>query len=86
MDPLAELLTDVRARSALFTRADLRPPWALRIATGTPLTVATMLRGKAWIVRDHGEPVAIGPHDIALVRGTTPTPSPTTRRPSRPWW
>jgi AraC-like DNA-binding protein len=44
-------------------------PWSLRFAGGAPLTLLTMLDGQGWIIPPHGETVAIGPGDIALVRG-----------------
>lgn len=50
----------------------MRPPWALRMAGGAPLTLATMLNGHAWIVPDQHEPVPIGVGDIAVVRGDVP--------------
>ncbi|CAL9449533.1 IS5 family transposase IS4811 [Actinosynnema sp. ALI-1.44] len=72
MDAVSELLADVRARGAVFRQTIMRPPWALRMATGTPLTLATMLRGRAWIVPDGHEPVPIEPGVVALVRGDVP--------------
>ncbi|MFB4278523.1 AraC family transcriptional regulator [Nonomuraea sp. MTCD27] len=72
MDAVSQLLADVRARGAVFRQTIMRPPWALRMASGAPLTLATMLRGRAWIVPDRHEPVPIGVGDIAVVRGDTP--------------
>ncbi|RKS78703.1 AraC-like DNA-binding protein [Actinomadura pelletieri DSM 43383] len=72
MDAVSELLGDVRARGAVFRRAIMRPPWALRMASGAPLTLATMLRGHAWIVPEQGEPVRVEAGDIAVVRGDEP--------------
>ncbi len=66
---MSELLATVRARGAVFRQTIMRPPWALRMAGGAPLTLATMLRGHAWIVPDRHEPVRIGAGDIAVVRG-----------------
>ncbi|MFF5719782.1 AraC family transcriptional regulator [Streptomyces buecherae] len=72
MDAVSELLGQVRARGAVFRRTIMRPPWALRMASGAPLTLAMMARGRAWIVPERGEPVAIGVGDIAVVRGDAP--------------
>lgn len=47
-------------------------PWSLRFASGSPLTLATMLRGQAWIVPAEGEPVPVGTGDIAIIRGRAP--------------
>lgn len=72
MDALSDLLTDVRARGAVFRQTVMRPPWALRMASGAPLTLAMMLRGRAWIVPDQHEPMLIGDGDVAIVRGDVP--------------
>ncbi|WP_406858856.1 AraC family transcriptional regulator [Streptomyces sp. HUAS MG47] len=72
MDPLAGLLHEVRSNGALFSRNFLAPPWSVRYADGTPLTLLTMLRGTAWIVPGDAEPVALGPGDVAVVAGTEP--------------
>ncbi|SDT45116.1 AraC family transcriptional regulator [Jiangella sp. DSM 45060] len=69
MDALADVLDGVRARSAEFCRAVLEPPWALRIADGAALALATVLRGHAWVVPDDGEPVLVRPGEVAVVRG-----------------
>ncbi|WP_214415049.1 AraC family transcriptional regulator [Sphaerisporangium fuscum] len=72
MDAVSDLLAEVRARGAVFRRTIMRPPWALRMASGAPLTLATMLNGHAWIVSDRHEPVPIGVGDIAVIRGDAP--------------
>ncbi|OQS16099.1 AraC family transcriptional regulator [Nocardia donostiensis] len=72
MDAVSELLAEVRARGAVFRQTIMQPPWALRMASGAPLTLATMLRGRAWIVPDQREPVPIDVGDIVVVRGDTP--------------
>jgi AraC-like DNA-binding protein len=45
------------------------PPWSLRIQDEAPLTVVSMVRGRAWIVLDAGEPVSLAAGDVAIVRG-----------------
>ncbi|WP_280350207.1 AraC family transcriptional regulator [Nocardia abscessus] len=72
MDAVSELLAEVRARGAVFRQSIMRPPWALRMASGAPLTLVTMLRGRAWIVPDQHQAVAIGVGDIAVIRGDVP--------------
>ena len=72
MDPLADLLDGVRARTAAFCRAVLGPPWALRITDGAALTLITPLRGHAWVVPDDGEPVLARTGDVAVVKGPAP--------------
>ncbi len=72
MDPLADLLVGVRARTTAFCQAILEPPWALRIADGAPLALATTLRGHAWIVPDYGDPVLMRTGDVAIIKGPDP--------------
>ncbi|GAB3449291.1 AraC family transcriptional regulator [Actinophytocola sediminis] len=72
MDVVSDLLAEVRARGAVFRQTTMRPPWAMRMASGAPLTLAMMLRGQAWIVPDRHEPVLIRTGDIAVIRGDVP--------------
>lgn len=72
MDPLTDLLDGVRARTAAFCQTILEPPWGLRIEDGAALAFATVMRGHAWIVPDHGEPVPMQLGDVAVVKGPTP--------------
>ncbi len=72
VDPLADLLDGVRARSAAFCQAILEPPWSLRISDGAPLALATTLRGHAWITLGRGEPVLMRTGDVAIVKGPDP--------------
>lgn len=72
MDPFADLLDGVRARTAAFCQAVFEPPWALRIADEAPLALVTILRGQAWVVPDDGEPVQLCTGDVALVKGPGP--------------
>lgn len=69
MDPLADLLDGVRARSAAFCRAILEPPWSMRIADGAALALATTLRGHAWIVPDDDPPVLMRTGDVVIIKG-----------------
>lgn len=72
MEPLADLLDGVRARTAAFCQAVMEPPWALRIADGAALALATTLRGHAWIVPDRAEPVLMRTGDVAIIKGPDP--------------
>ncbi|MDT0612696.1 AraC family transcriptional regulator [Streptomyces lancefieldiae] len=72
MDVLSELLDGVRARGALFRQTTMSGPWSMRFASGSPLTLATMLRGRAWIVPAEGEPVPVSIGDTAIIRGRAP--------------
>ncbi|MFD6972916.1 cupin domain-containing protein [Streptomyces sp. NPDC059979] len=73
MDALASLLYEVRSEGALFSRNLLTPPWSVRFADRTPLSLVTMLRGSGWIVPgDDAPPVELGPGDVAIVVGREP--------------
>ncbi|MER5934906.1 AraC family transcriptional regulator [Streptomyces sp. NPDC002054] len=69
VDALASLLYEVRSEGALFSRNILAPPWTVRFADRTPLTLITMLRGTGWVVPDDAEPVEVGPGEVAVVAG-----------------
>src|SRR6056297_339523 len=68
MDTLGGLLDAPRARGAFALRTVMRPPWSLRILAESPLTLIAGVRGEAWVVPDEGNPVHIGPGDIAVTR------------------
>jgi AraC-like DNA-binding protein len=69
MDELAGFLDGPRARGAFLMRSLLEPPWSLRIRDEAPLTVVAMVRGRSWTMFDDAEPVALGPGDVAIIRG-----------------
>lgn len=75
MDALADLLDGVRAHSAAFCRTVLAPPWALRIADGAVLSLATPLHGRTWFLDTDprtGEPIRLAPGDVCVVTGSRP--------------
>ncbi|GGQ34998.1 AraC family transcriptional regulator [Streptomyces virginiae] len=73
MDMLTGLLEGPQARGAFLLKSVLNPPWAMRIEDRAPLSVATMVRGSAWLLPDDGgDPVLIAPGDVAVVRGPDP--------------
>ncbi|HEU4348727.1 MAG TPA: AraC family transcriptional regulator [Actinoplanes sp.] len=72
MDTLTGLLDGPRARGAFLLRSILDPPWSLRIQDGSPLSLITLVRGTAWIVKRDGERARIAPGDVAVVGGTGP--------------
>ncbi|WP_433528243.1 AraC family transcriptional regulator [Micromonospora sp. CA-263727] len=89
MDAVSELLADVWGRGAVFRPTVLRPPWALRMSTGAPLMLATMLRGHAWVLADGRDPVRIAEGDVAVVRGDVPyavADAPSSALSSDPTW
>ncbi|CAL9357315.1 IS5 family transposase IS4811 [Nocardiopsis dassonvillei] len=69
MDALSDLLDGVRARGALFSRSLMEPPWSVCFDHSLPLSLITMVRGRSWIVPEQGEPLALAPGDIAVLRG-----------------
>jgi AraC-like DNA-binding protein len=69
MDAMVGLLDGVRARGAFLLRTVMDPPWSMRIEDEAPLTLVAVVRGHAWILPDGGEPVRLGPGDVAVVRG-----------------
>ena len=72
MDAICSLLQGPRATGAFLIRSSMNPPWSMRIQDEAPLTIAAIVRGDAWIVGDHDEPVALRQGDVALLRGPNP--------------
>ena len=68
MDSLGGLLDAPRARGAFTLRTVMTPPWSLRILAESPVTLLAGIAGEAWVVPDGGEPVRLGPGDIAVTR------------------
>ncbi len=71
MDTLGGLLDAPRARGAFALRAVMTAPWSLRDIADSPLTLIAGVVGDFWVVPDEGDPIQIGPGDIAVIR--TPT-------------
>jgi AraC-like DNA-binding protein len=69
MDPLTGLLSGPRAHGAFVIEAVGSPPWSIRIEDEAPLTVLAMIGGQVQIWFDGQAPVALGPGDVALVKG-----------------
>jgi AraC-like DNA-binding protein len=72
MDALTGLLDGPRARGAFLLRSVLDPPWSLRIRDGSPLSLITLVRGEAWIIKADAPPIRITPGEVAVVSGTSP--------------
>jgi AraC-like DNA-binding protein len=68
MDTLGGLLDAPRARGAFALRTVMASPWSLRIVAESPLTLIAGVVGVCWVVPDEGEPVRVGPGDIAIAR------------------
>jgi AraC-like DNA-binding protein len=72
MDALTGLLRGPRAQGAFLLRSVMSSPWSIRIQDEAPLTVVAMVRGEAWIVAGGGDPQALHPGDVAVLRGPDP--------------
>jgi len=68
MDTLGGILDAPRARGAFALRATMSSPWSLRILAESPLTLLAGITGEFWVVPDDGEPIRIGPGDVAVTR------------------
>lgn len=68
MDSLAGLLDAPRARGAFALRAVMSPPWSLRVLADSPVTLIAGVSGEAWVIPDDGEPIRVGPGDVAVTR------------------
>lgn len=68
MDTLGGLLDAPRARGAFALRTVMRSPWSLRIEAESPITLIAGVAGAFWVIPDAGEPVRVGPGDIAITR------------------
>jgi AraC-like DNA-binding protein len=68
MDTLGGLLDAPRARGAFAMRNVMNSPWSLRVLAESPLTLIAGVSGELWVVPDEGEPMLVGPGDIAITR------------------
>lgn len=71
-DPLTDLLNGVRTSGAVFNQSALSGSWATRFEDGSPLALAVLVHGSAWITPQGGDPVRIGPGDVAVLCGGAP--------------
>lgn len=69
MDTLGGLLDAPRARGAFALRTVMHAPWSLRILAESPVTLIAGVTGGLWVIPDAGEPIRMGPGDIAVTRG-----------------
>ena len=72
MDAVAGLLDGPRARNAFVLRSIMDPPWSLLIRDRAPLTVLSLVRGKAWVIPTGGEATLLLGGDVAIIRGPDP--------------
>jgi AraC-like DNA-binding protein len=85
MDPLSDMLADIRAEGASVHQAALDPPWRLGFTADAPLTMVTLVRGHAELVLRDGAAhrltagstaIVQAPFDLADDRATLDRPIP----------
>ena len=69
MDTLTEVLDNIRASGALIGQNLLSAPWSVCVEPGATITVAAMLRGDGWILREGAEPVHLDTRDLVVLTG-----------------
>ncbi|GLW98531.1 AraC family transcriptional regulator [Microtetraspora sp. NBRC 16547] len=69
MDALARLVDGPRAQGAFLLQTIMTPPWSVRIEDRAPLSLVTIVRGEAWVIPDHGDPLRLRPGDVTITRG-----------------
>jgi hypothetical protein len=67
-----DLLNGVRTGGAIFNQSFLDGSWAVRFEDGSPLALTVPVHGSAWVTVQGGEPVRLGPGDVAVLCGGTP--------------
>ncbi|WP_433002174.1 AraC family transcriptional regulator [Kribbella sp. CA-294648] len=69
MDALTRLLDGPRGGGAYLLRGRMQPPWAVRMRDKAPVGLVAVLAGGVWIGDDTGAALALGPGDVAVLRG-----------------
>ncbi|MEU0406479.1 AraC family transcriptional regulator [Streptomyces griseorubiginosus] len=72
IDPLTDLLNGVRTSGALFNQSSVTGSWAARFEDGSPLALAVLVHGSAWITPEGGVPVLLSAGDVAVLSGGAP--------------
>jgi hypothetical protein len=84
-DVLSHVLATYRSERAVTARFSLSAPWALH-SSGVAGPLIRMCTGAPyWIAVDGAEPVAVAPHDIAMLPQGARTPCRPRRGSSRPF-
>jgi AraC-like DNA-binding protein len=71
MDPLSDMLADIRAENATVHQAAIAPPWRLRFDDRAPLTMITAVAGDAALVLADGAVHRLTAGSTAIVSGQT---------------
>ena len=70
MDALSDLLRGVRADGVQVSSRTPAPPWALRVETGSPLTLCSPMQGEGWLsLPGSEERTLLRAGDTAVIRG-----------------
>jgi AraC-like DNA-binding protein len=72
VDVFGGLLDGPRARGAFALRAMMDPPWSIRIEDRAPLSLVSMVKGRAWVIPDDDAPVRLDAGSVAVMRGPDP--------------
>ncbi|HET6857589.1 MAG TPA: AraC family transcriptional regulator [Streptomyces sp.] len=71
-DPLTDLLNRVRTNGAVFNQSCVSGSWGARFEDGSPLALAVLLRGSAWVTPQGADPVRLDSGDVAVLCGGAP--------------
>jgi AraC-like DNA-binding protein len=66
MDPLAEVLSDLRLARSFYARAEVRAPWGLAFSIADGPSFHFVVAGNCWLRLD-AERIPLGPGDLALL-------------------
>ena len=72
VDVFGGLLDGPRARGAFALRVLMDPPWSVRIEDEAPLSLVSVVKGRAWVIPQQDAPVRLDPGSVAIVRGPEP--------------
>jgi AraC-like DNA-binding protein len=72
VDVFGGLLDGPRARGAFALRVIMDPPWSVRIEDQAPLSLVSVIKGRAWVTPDNDAPVRLDPGSVAIMRGPEP--------------
>lgn len=68
LDPLADILSGIPIRTALFTRLDASAPWGIHSSGDLAIKFVLLVRGSAILTTaEHPEPIALGSGDVFIM-------------------
>lgn len=72
VDPVSGMLSAHRGRDAYLLRCSMEPPWSVRIADASTVSLIVMVGGRMVIARPGEEPAWLTDGDVAVVKTVTP--------------